>query len=158
AQAEADWPAPLSELGRNPYPEKEEKLADQIEPTSTTGALRSVVTPRWHLIVHENLGDQLYDWTKDPQESRNLAGASEAQGLATDLTALFPGALVNLKMKQDAGQISSAKAMQDGTFDLELDAQNEYFKVMAAPGAKIAVELHARQLNPKSRMDPVLAL
>ena len=34
----------------------------------TTGGMRSVVTPQWHLIAHENLGDQLYDWEHDPQE------------------------------------------------------------------------------------------
>ena len=34
--------------------------------------MKSVVTTRWHLIVHKELGDQLYDWIHDPGESNNL--------------------------------------------------------------------------------------
>ena len=69
---EAGWPIPLSEIARNPYPEDMEKIADQTEPTSTTGAMKSLVTPQRHMIMHEYLGTQIYDTSKDLGEQNNL--------------------------------------------------------------------------------------
>lgn len=49
------------------------------------GAMKSVVTPRWHLIQHEKFGSTLFDWTADAGESRELAGSAEGQGVAQAL-------------------------------------------------------------------------
>jgi hypothetical protein len=58
-------------------------------PLATNGSMQSVVTPRWHLIVHQTLGRQLYDWTRDPGELQNLAqekaGSEVAVGLLPEL-------------------------------------------------------------------------
>jgi len=160
-RAAANWPAPLAELGRNPYPEKEEKTADQIEPTSTTGYLRSLVTPEWHLISHENLGDQLYDWKHDPEEKTNLASTLSGSAIARNLASSFPpGTAVPSGEKPDLAQ---AKTIGNGTFNLQpggpaSKSVNHYFRLLAAPGSTVTVEVRSRHLKPASRLDPVLAI
>ena len=42
---EAGWPDPLAELAQNKYPGKRDKEADQLVPTATSGAMRSIVIP-----------------------------------------------------------------------------------------------------------------
>lgn len=154
--AATNWPAPLSELGRNPYPEKEEKPADQIAPTSTTGYLRSLVSPEWHLISHENLGDQLYDWAHDPQETRNLANTAQGNGIALGLSALFPQGMLPREMPDPA----KAQVISNGTFDMpdHSGSVNQYFRVRVAPGSTLVVEVRTHHLKTASRLDPVLAL
>jgi arylsulfatase A-like enzyme len=72
APIETGWPNPLSELAQNKYPGMRDRQADQLIPTATSGAMRSVITSKWHMIVHEKLGDQIYERTRDPGESDNL--------------------------------------------------------------------------------------
>jgi len=79
------WPGPLAELAQNKYPGQRDKEADQFIPTATSGAMKSVVNSRWHLIVHDRLGDQLYDWTHDPGESTNLQETPEGRAAALTL-------------------------------------------------------------------------
>jgi len=87
--ASQQWALPLSELVQNKYPGKLDKEADQLVPTATSGAMRSIVTSRWQLIVHCTLGDQLYDRTLDPGESTDLTstadGKAQAAGLKSEL-------------------------------------------------------------------------
>ncbi len=68
-----NWPDPLSELARNAISDKEDQAARTLVPTSSTGAMKSLVTTRWQLITHETMGDQLYDWVLDPAESKQLS-------------------------------------------------------------------------------------
>ena len=86
AGAETSWPDPLSELVQNKYAGKKDQAADSLEPTASSGAMRSVVTPQWQLIVHEKLGGQLYDWTKDAGELNNLIGTNQGKSTALDLS------------------------------------------------------------------------
>jgi arylsulfatase A-like enzyme len=83
--SEAGWPRPLSELARNQYPGKRDKEADQLIPTATSGAMRTIVSPGWQLIVHDTLGDQLYDWTRDPAESNNMVATPQGKDQTTSL-------------------------------------------------------------------------
>ena len=55
------------QLARNDIADKEDRAAAKIVPTATTGAMQSLVTPQWQFIAHESMGDQLYDWTLDPE-------------------------------------------------------------------------------------------
>ena len=41
--AEAEWPGPLSELAQNKYPGLHDKEADQLVPTATSGAMRTII-------------------------------------------------------------------------------------------------------------------
>jgi arylsulfatase A-like enzyme len=84
-------PNPLSELAQNRYPGKKDQAADQLIPTASSGAMASVVTPQWQLIVHDKMGWQIFDWKHDPREERDLAqtadGAAAGQSLQLQLEA-----------------------------------------------------------------------
>jgi arylsulfatase A-like enzyme len=51
------------------------------------GAIKSLIGPRWHYIVHEKLGKALFDWQTDPQEARDVATTVEGQKIAADYAA-----------------------------------------------------------------------
>ncbi|MGZ4733945.1 MAG: sulfatase, partial [Terriglobales bacterium] len=79
------WPDPIAELAQNRYPGKHDKEADLLVPTASSGAMRSIVSAKWHLITHDKLGDQLYDWTRDPGEFNDLVSTSEGKAAALSL-------------------------------------------------------------------------
>lgn len=85
--AETGWPDPLAELAQNKYPGQHDREADQLVPTASSGAMRSIVSEKWHLIVHEAQGDQLYDWTRDPGEANNQVDTVEGKAAAGHLRA-----------------------------------------------------------------------
>lgn len=161
--AGANWPAPLSELARNPYPEKEEKLADQIEPTSTTGAMASIVTPRWHFILHSNFGTQLYDRAHDPKEETDLSVTPEGEQAAAQLAAYLPRKVAQY-VSSEATQLASAPLLQNGTFTSQpaLNAGhppvNDYYRVAVIPGTKLKIQVKSQKLAHGSHLDPVLAI
>jgi arylsulfatase A-like enzyme len=80
--APLNWPDALSEISAKPWAPPAEPVHD--------GALKSLVTPRWHYIVHETLGSELYDWRDDPQESHNLVAAVDQSAL-TDMRSRLDG-------------------------------------------------------------------
>lgn len=80
-----NWPDPLSELAHNAISDKEDQLARALIPTASTGAMKSLVTPQWQFITHETMGEQLYDWVRDPAESNNLVHQPEGQATAGNL-------------------------------------------------------------------------
>jgi arylsulfatase A-like enzyme len=80
-----NWPDPLSELARNAISDKEDRAARSMVPTSSTGAMKSLVTKRWQLITHETMGDQLYDWVLDPAESSNFVPTPQGQATVGEL-------------------------------------------------------------------------
>ena len=47
--------------------------------------MRSLVTPQWHLITHDKMGNQLYDWVHDPGEVNNLINTPEGHAIAAKL-------------------------------------------------------------------------
>lgn len=70
----ADWPHPLAELAQLRYePLKHMPLYH--------GALKSIVTPEWQFIWHEKFGVELYDWKRDPAQTRNLAKSTELENV-----------------------------------------------------------------------------
>ena len=85
----SEWPHPFSQLAQNKFINTNDKLVVGKIPTAADGNMTSLVTPRWHLIVHEKLGAQLYDWTLDPRELNNLIdtpeGRATAEGLGLEL-------------------------------------------------------------------------
>ncbi|MBZ5720814.1 MAG: sulfatase [Acidobacteriia bacterium] len=84
--AETNWPDPLSELVQNRYPGKKDQAADALEPTASSGAMRSLITPQWQLIVHEKSGIQLYDWKQDTGELNDLVNTPEGKTAALSLS------------------------------------------------------------------------
>jgi len=79
------WPYPLSELAKNEIVIDPDRQARNVEPTAMDADMKSLVTPHWHLIVHEIQGAQLYDWTSDPGETRNLIDTPEGRSAAEQL-------------------------------------------------------------------------
>jgi hypothetical protein len=47
--------------------------------------MKSLVTPQWHLIMHEKSGYQLYDWRRDTAEINNLMHTAESRATAQTL-------------------------------------------------------------------------
>ena len=61
----ADWPDPISEVAQF-------SGAAEQNP-STHGEMKSVVGDETQYIVHEQFGDELYQWRVDPEETHDLA-------------------------------------------------------------------------------------
>jgi len=97
SQVESEMSDPLSELAHNKYPGKHDQEADQLIPTATSGALRTLITEQWQLIVHEKLGDQIYDRTRDPGESHNLINTPDGLAVALNLKSKMQGVLTTKK-------------------------------------------------------------
>lgn len=80
----ASQPLPVSELQKNGIDDRDSQ-ARQVEPTAIDGDMKSLVTPEWHLIVHQTMGAQIYDWAHDPGERHNLINTPEGQAAAKRL-------------------------------------------------------------------------
>jgi arylsulfatase A-like enzyme len=65
-----DWPCPLAEIDGT--------FSFEPEAPARYGWMKSLISRRWHYILHERFGEQLYDWVQDPEERHNLAGSPEA--------------------------------------------------------------------------------
>ena len=85
AGREVDWPNPISELAQDTRIFKDDPVLDKRLATAQTGAMKSLVTAQWHLIVHKTLGEQLYDWHHDSAETKNLIDTPEGQQVAGHL-------------------------------------------------------------------------
>jgi hypothetical protein len=68
-----DWPLPLAEMEH--WPDM------PTESPSSQGSMESLVNPRWHYIEHEALGIELYNWRRDPEESRDMADSEEGHAI-----------------------------------------------------------------------------
>jgi len=76
----------VSELPETNTIVKEDRLMQAKEPLATDGWMKSVVSGRWQLIIHEKYGGQLYDWKADPGELRDLIHTPEGQKVSAALT------------------------------------------------------------------------
>jgi len=81
------WPNVVSELPQTNTIVSADRTMQGKIPIATDGWMKSVISPEWQLIVHQKLGNQLYNWKTDPRESHNLATAPEGQA---GISALMP--------------------------------------------------------------------
>jgi arylsulfatase A-like enzyme len=81
-----NWPDPLSELPQTEIITPEDRVVEGKIPIATNGGMKSLVTPGWHLIVHQKSGQQLYDWVHDPGESTDRVGGAENRSIVVSLT------------------------------------------------------------------------
>jgi arylsulfatase A-like enzyme len=86
----APLPDPIAELAESKYAGKRDKKADELIPTAATGSMQTVVSPKWQLIIHERLGSQIYDWTTDPGEMKNLIDTPEGRAATEPLKSQIP--------------------------------------------------------------------
>jgi arylsulfatase A-like enzyme len=82
--AAAAPPHPLSELS---------KLApvDVLWDPALFGAAQSLVTEKWHYLLHETFGAELYDWHADSNETNNLAQTAEGRLVVEELKSYLDG-------------------------------------------------------------------
>ena len=81
----ADWPHPVSELPATNTIVAADRMMQGKIPIATDGWMKSVVTPRWHLIAHQKHGEELYDWQADPDELKDLAKTPEGHDVLPSL-------------------------------------------------------------------------
>jgi arylsulfatase A-like enzyme len=86
-EAATNWPGPLAELPQTEIITPEDRVVEGKIPIASNGGMQSLVTPEWHLIVHQKLGEQLYDWAHDPGESADRVHAAENHSVVLRLTA-----------------------------------------------------------------------
>jgi arylsulfatase A-like enzyme len=89
SKQQANWPYPVSELAQTDTIVPADRVVEGKIPIATNGWMRSLVTPRWHLITHEKFGHQLYDWAHDLKESNNLIDSPQGRATALRLASQF---------------------------------------------------------------------
>lgn len=181
AAAQPAWPDALSEVAKHNIVTDESKSVGKLVATTADGPMKSVITTRWHLIVHKGLGDQLYDWMHDPGESNNLIYTPSGRQVARELNARLE-ALLSRSAAPD--RIPTSIALRDGRFNMQeknikennikennikenqVDAArhapsqaiDDYYRMEARAGSTLAVEIHAQQILPTIGLDPVIAI
>ena len=126
--------------------------------TTADGPMKSVVTTRWHLIVHKELGDQLYDWVHDPGETNNLIFTPLGQQVARELNA---GLEALLARSAGRDRTPTSIALRDGRFNLQQSSVHanqfrhgpsrtvdDYYQMEAQAGSTLAIEVRAEPLVP----------
>jgi hypothetical protein len=159
----SNWPDALSEVSKNNIISEENKAVGKLVATSADGPMKSVVTTRWHLIVHKELGDQLYDWLHDPGEENNLIHTAEGQQVARELSSRLEGLLAR---SSGANQTVTSIALHDGRFDQQQNKLrrgpsrevDDYYQMEAKAGSRLAIKVHAEAMVPANRLDPVIAI
>ena len=57
---------------------------------------------------------------------------------------------------------ASTRTLSEGSFDFPQRGPqgvvNDYYRILAAPGSKVTIEIRAKRLKPASHLDPVLAI
>lgn len=142
----------LSELAEN----VNLKASAKSVPTAVRGAMKSLVSGSWHLVVHKTLGGQLYDWSRDPGESVNLIGRPEASAVVGDLMTRMQGAL---------GHTPERRSMQAGVLHNGVlkrassgaaPSISEYYRLESAAGSTVMVEVRGAKFS--SQFDPAVAI
>jgi arylsulfatase A-like enzyme len=163
AKAGRDWPPPLSELAQNKYAAKTDKDADRRVMTASDGPMKSLMTARWHLIVHKKLGDQLYDWRQDPGESKNLIGTVAGREAAVPLLSRMEDVLAK-QGSREAGHHALALVEQKDNFEEQRHGSppgqplNDYYRLAAEAGNRVTIGVRARGLSPSSKLDSVITI
>jgi hypothetical protein len=166
--AQPAWPDALSEVAKHNIVTDESKTVGKLVATTADGPMKSVVTTRWHLIVHKELGDQIYDWVHDPGETNNLIFTPLGQQAARELN---EGLEALLARSAGRNRAPTSIALRDGRFNLQqssvhanrlrlepLRRVDDYYHMEAHAGSTLVVDVSAQQLAPAVRLDPVIAI
>lgn len=162
--AEPAWPDSLSEVAQRNIFSDENKAASKFVPTTFDGPMKSIVTPRWHLIVHKELGDQLYDWVHDVDESHNVINTPMGQQVARSLSTRLEDLLARADSEKPA---STLIALHDGKFNAQetsvrgsgsAGSVDDYYRVEAEAGSVMTVEVDGPPLSSPRLLDPVIAI
>jgi arylsulfatase A-like enzyme len=129
-----------------------------------SGDVKSTIAGCWHFITHKKLGDELYDWRKDAEETKNLIGTPEGKAVA----AALKGQLLNLLSfrNTERGRISGATVLDvSPSAPLRLVRRipktarvNDYYLVRTNAGSVITFEVQVSGSASAPDIDSVLAL
>jgi arylsulfatase A-like enzyme len=164
SQAPTQWPDTLSELVERKHAAGDDTPGEKAVPTFYAGPMKSLVTRQWHLIVHKNLGNQLYDWVHDPGETNNLiqtqAGGEIARSLISRMEDLLAGS--GAGSSQEAVAITLHNGAFKASSDLVRTADgapvNDYYRLEAEAGSTVTVEVQAQRFTPSDGLDPVVTI
>jgi arylsulfatase A-like enzyme len=84
-----NWPDPVSELPQTNTIVAADRVLQSKIPIAADGWMKSVVTPRWHLIAHQKHGEQVYDWQADPRELTDVGRTPEGSAVIRSLRSNF---------------------------------------------------------------------
>ena len=161
----ADSAGELSELAEEHFLEPEDEGADKRIPLGTTGAMKSILGDRWHLILHKKFGNQLYDWVNDPTESKNLIHTRQGE----EATSKMMSGLEDRLAGTGSGEApaSSAHPLKISVEDDEtpavqmrnLDgAVNDYYRFQAEPGDLLAFNVKPTTAARVRSIDSVVTI
>lgn len=156
----ANWPATVSEIAQGQTTFKADAALERRVATARAGPLKSLVTSRWHLIIHKKFGNQLYDWVTDPAETKNLASTPAGDRIAGDLISRLNDALTGVSGR---GPQPEATVLDNGTFHARTSPikvgheprLNDYYRVRAAIGSKVTIEVES---TSSKQLDPVIGI
>jgi arylsulfatase A-like enzyme len=159
------WPDVISEVAQIPATAKEDVAAEKVVPTSMVGPMKSLLSGQWHLIVHKKLGDQLYDWAHDPDESKNLIGSPTGQAIAGQLslqmrdvlTQTPPAAVTDLRLHAVSLHNGIPVDSREAAHSPSQGRVNDYYQWEADAGNIVSVEVATSQAA-SSAFDPVIEI
>ena len=150
----------LSELSEEHFLEPEDEGADKVIPLGTTGAMKSVIGQKWHLIIHKKFGNQLYDWASDPKEENNLIHTPQGEQVSSQLmeemqniltgpgeALLAPPLPLNGSTKLDASFVQVQRSAAP---------VNDYYRFEAEPGTVVDVDVSPQKEAKAVPMDSVV--
>jgi arylsulfatase A-like enzyme len=166
AQPPATWPDVLSELAQNNYSMNPHEGPAHPVPTAGTGSMKSLVSGRWHLIVHKSFGDQLYDWVYDPGESVNLIDSPQGQAVAGTLSSRMrdvltqstPALASDLRLSATSLQNTATIPFRDSSGHSSTKPVNDYYRLRADAGSVVTVEVLAQTAKPAKPFDPIMVI
>ena len=161
----AKQPPVLSELAENKFSERLDHGVAKIVITSHDGPMKSLVDADWHLIVHKNLGDQLFNLKDDPGEQKNLVGTPdglkvhsrmllELQALISrreSITPVLPGNPRILRLGErmdingDPGKVATPRRLYDS------------YRMEGKGGDVISIEVRSKR-SGNELLDPVITV
>lgn len=157
---EVEWPDPISELAEDTRIFKDDPVLDKRLATAQTGSMKSLVTPQWHLIVHNMLGEQLFDWRHDPAETKNLIDTPDGQKIAgrllSDLASELSGSAPNTNLSVTMSKLQNATLPGSAKTSVASESATGRYDVRAESGVKLNIQVRAA--NPKGLFDPVMTI
>ncbi|MBZ5599306.1 MAG: sulfatase [Acidobacteriia bacterium] len=166
SQPPVTWPDVLSELAQRKFSTNPHGATADSVPSVGKGSMKSLVSGQWHLIVHKNFGDQLYDWVHDPGESTNLILTPQGQATAGQLASHMQDLLAQSLPDVAAGLRASAVALHNGVpvapagqaHPSSPKPVNDYYQLRAEAGSIVTVEVSTQKPAAANVFDPVVAI
>ena len=158
SESTVNWPDPVSELGQDTRVFKYDDELNQRLITAQTGPMKSIVGERWHLIIHEKLGRQLYDWRSDPGEINNVINTPAGQQAAASMLAKLSNDLSGMPL-------TTATALKEGESNFiqkqtgpDASRVNDSYRISADSGSKLNIEVLPETAKGVIALDPVITI